>query len=133
MSMETFTIRGGDGAELVLRAPDPDTFTAVLRAPCVSAEVGVFHYGGDFIGPYFADLAANWRGWDGERSWRSLEDALEFHATMTKAGAVFLRVELRNSADFTLRIAYEFKIENGDLDKLARDAVAFGRALGAAP
>jgi hypothetical protein len=91
------------------------------------------YYGGDFIGEYFTDLASNWRGWDGERSWRSLEDALEFHASMSKPGAVFLRVVLRNSADFTWTLTHELRIENGDLDTLARQACAFGLALGAAP
>ena len=131
-STETFTIRARDGAELVLGPPDPDAFTARLIAPGLSAEVAVFHYGGDFLGQYFAELAASWRGWDGGRDWRSLEGALEFHASISKAGAVLIQVVLRNSADFSWRLTYDFGIENGDLDMLAREAAAFGRLLGAA-
>jgi hypothetical protein len=128
-SPETFTIRADDGAELVLGPPDPDAFMARLRAPGLNAEVAVFHFGGDFLGKYFADLATNWRGWDGDRDWRSLEGALEFHASISKAGAVLIQVVLRNSADFTWRVTYDFGIENGDLDMLAREAAAFGQLL----
>jgi len=130
-STETFTIRAGDGAELVLGPPDPDAFAAHLHAPGLDAEVAVFHYGGDFLGRYFAELAANWRGWEGDREWRSLEGALEFHASISKAGAVLLQVVLRNSA-FSWRLTYDFGIENGELDVLAHEAAAFGQLLGAA-
>ena len=128
----TFTILSADGAELVLESPDPDTYQARLRGEGIDATVAVFHDAGDFIGAYFSELAANWRGWDGERSWRSLEDALEFHASISKSGAVTLRVCLRNSDRFTWCVTYDFSIENGSLDALAEAARAFGQLLGAA-
>jgi hypothetical protein len=133
MENTAFTIRStDDDAELLLDSPDPETYRATLRANGLSATVAVYHHGGDFIDRYFADLASSWRGWEGERSWESLEDALEFHASISKPGAVTLRVVLRNSDRFTWRITYDFAIENGSLDTLARGAATFGQVLGAA-
>src|SRR6266550_3786822 len=73
-------IRDPSGTSLVLTSPDPESFIARLEAPDVTAEVLVIHYQGDRLAEFFADLAASWRGWEGERAWRSTEDALAFHA-----------------------------------------------------
>jgi hypothetical protein len=128
-----FTIRSADEDELVLEWLDPVTYRARLSAEGLSASVpAIHHYGGDFIGQYFSDLAANWRGWHGERGWRSLEDALEFHASIAMSGAITLRVVLRNNNRLTWSATYDFSIENGSLDAVAEAARAFGQPLEAA-
>jgi hypothetical protein len=41
---------------------------------------------------YFADLAAHWRGWDGQLSWRDADAQLGLDATHDGIGHITLRV-----------------------------------------
>ena len=47
-----------------------------LRASLRSYEIGIGQ-----LADYFAELAADWRGWKGERRWSSLEGDVELAAT----------------------------------------------------
>ena len=128
-----FTIHFAYGGELIVESLGPVTYRVRLTVEGVNATVpAIHHYGGDFFDSYFTDLAASWRGWAGERSWRSLEDALEFHASMAKPGTVALRVVLRNNDRFNWCVTYRFSIENAFLNTLAESARAFGQPLKAA-
>lgn len=126
----SFDIRSADGALLALGPADPDVYSARITAPGLSAQVAVFHYRGDRLDEFFAGLARDWRGWDGERGWRCLEAALAIGATISRAGAITLRVELRNSPKFTWQVTYDFIVENGSLDGIATGASRFVECLG---
>jgi hypothetical protein len=43
----------------------------------------------------FAELAANWRGWDGERRWADLEGRVALAATADSLGHVTIKVTLK--------------------------------------
>ena len=70
---------------------------------------------GDLV-EYFTDLERSWRGWQGARSWRSLEDELSIDATHTGSHVV-LSIELHNGplasgAVWTARL--ELALEAGE-------------------
>ncbi|HEY8456034.1 MAG TPA: DUF6228 family protein [Actinopolymorphaceae bacterium] len=48
--------------------------------------------------PFFQGLARDWRGWSGERAWRSLDGKLWIHAVHDGAGHVSMTATLRESA-----------------------------------
>jgi hypothetical protein len=46
------------------------------------------------VGKFFAGLASGWRGWEGDRSWASLESELELTARHDGRGTIELIVQL---------------------------------------
>lgn len=74
-----------------------DAVTAELRSGTLSASQQVVHsYATGFtdLVAFFESLAHDWRGWDGERRWDSLEGDLSLRA-MYQYRHVQLRVTLR--------------------------------------
>ena len=99
-------VRIGAGDEYLRLAPDGadgalgDYLTAELRsggAGSLTATKRIYGgYSGGFadLVSYFAELEARWRGWQGERSWESLEHDLRLDARHAH-GNVQVRVTLR--------------------------------------
>lgn len=52
------------------------SYTARRTGAGMSAAATVYVYGDDGLPTYFEDLAEQWRGWAGARSWSSLEGQL---------------------------------------------------------
>ena len=65
---------------------------ACLRVPGLEARSRVYDTGFDGLAAFFGQLAADWRGWDGERVYESLEHNLRLVATHD--GHVQLAVQL---------------------------------------
>lgn len=86
-------------------------------------------YSGGFqnLGDFFTGLARDWRGWDGERIYESLEHDLRFVAEHD--GHVRLRVRLSQSSDPDgWRVETRLRIEPGEeLVRLADDLSRFLR------
>lgn len=94
---------GSHGESLTLTRDDSDrivdTVIAELRAGTLSASRQVVHsYSTGFadLVDFFESLSRNWRGWDGERRWDSLEGGLAISATY-EYGHVHLQVTLRTA------------------------------------
>ena len=71
---------------------------------------------------YLADLAHNWRGWDGEKAWEAL--GLRLAARHDGLGHVTIEVTLEEgyaSAD-RWRVRASLAVDAGGLDRLAVDA-----------
>jgi hypothetical protein len=75
-------------------AEEPWTFSAELVLPLASARATVWEYGPG-PGP-FRSLANDWRGWDGERSYSSLEGQLHLNCRHDGKGLVEIRVTFRS-------------------------------------
>lgn len=97
----TVQIGGGDeGLRLATDDADgraPDHVVAHLRSGGLSATRQVFHgYATGFqdLATFFGNLASAWRGWDGDRSWESVDGDLRIEARHVY-GHVHLRVTLR--------------------------------------
>jgi hypothetical protein len=113
------------GARLTLR-PNRGRLLAEFDAPGVSAATEVYLLGGcDGLGLYWSELAEDWRGWEGVRSWRSLEGDLELSATSDSLGHVSLEVRLEEGAPPRWRLEGTLQLEAGGLDRLAARARAF--------
>lgn len=71
---------------------------------------------------YFADLAAGWRGWEGERRWEAL--GLRLAARHDGVGHVTLDVTSQNdyAAGGRWRVRASLVLDAGALDKLAIEA-----------
>jgi Family of unknown function (DUF6228) len=94
--------READGLrfELVERGSKGEILSVVvrLRVPGLDASRRVWaHYatGFDELAAFFNGLAADWRGWQGERTYESLEHDLRL--TATHDGHVHLVVQLRDT------------------------------------
>lgn len=61
----------------------------------VEAATAVRTLNGDGIGPWAADLAESYQGWDGVRVWQSLERHLRIEVTHDRRGHVSLRFVIR--------------------------------------
>jgi hypothetical protein len=71
---------------------------------------------------YFADLAAQWRGWEGNKEWEA--DGLAFAASHDGLGHVTLDVILESPPSLAdvWRVRVSLRLEAGTLDRLAREA-----------
>ena len=109
----------------------PETYVARLIAAEVQAEAPIYHYGGDFLGEFLSALARDWRGWDGERTWSSLEGTLTLRASMSRTGQVLFAVAINERAG-TWRVSGDIRVENGHLNAISERAEKFCKLLGAA-
>jgi hypothetical protein len=69
------------------------TFHARLKGPHVSGAVDVSDLSKAELPAFFRELAdRSWNGWEGTKSYRSLEGQLTLAATRDRLGHLFLRV-----------------------------------------
>jgi hypothetical protein len=71
----------------------PTIITAALDGPGLAASMAAYDDRYGALAVFFDDLAASWRGWDGERAFYSLEG--EFELVARHDGHVRLAVGLR--------------------------------------
>jgi hypothetical protein len=81
----------------------------------------------DALASLFSDLANGWRGWEGEKSWESIEHDLTITAVSDSLGHCLLTFTLRDGANYTWKtVVGGFKIDAGeDMAAVARDMRAW--------
>ncbi len=131
MERQSFEIRSSErGACLLLRGYQ-SSLLAEFEASGISAATQVYLLGGcDGLDEFWHELADDWRGWEGTRSWRSLEGDLELSATSDRLGHVALEVRLDEGAPYQWRMHGTIALEAGQLDSIATAARTFCRLLG---
>jgi hypothetical protein len=124
--VESFEIRSSErGARLLLRRYQGG-LVAEFDAPDLSSATQVYVLGGcDHLDRFWRDLAENWRGWEGTRSWQSLEGDLELSATSDRLGHVALEVRLEEGAPFPWRVHGKLSLDAGQLHRIAAAARTF--------
>ena len=127
---ESFVVRSTEeGARLELARVDDERFTVHLEHTGISATVVAFSFRTEGLASFFASIARDWRGWDGERRWASFENEVELSATADRAGHVRLVVDVnRGWPPNGWHARGTLLLEAGQLDSLAREAVAFEAA-----
>jgi Family of unknown function (DUF6228) len=126
-----FSIRSSrDGVTLTLSnfvIEDPSevsySFLVEVKNYEIRAEARSSSYMAPNFGDFFSSLAKDWKGWDGERSWATLEGEFELAATSDRLGHIQLRFFLRpayTGLHWELRGALE--LEAGQLDSIAQEA-----------
>jgi hypothetical protein len=118
-----------DGGRLEVGNLGRDRWQVTLSLPGLSAstEADAIAYDGEHaLGQLFRRLADDWRGWEGERTWSSLEGDFVLAATHDGLGHVALQVRLRSGpyAEDWL-VTGTIWLDAGQLDGVARDAAAF--------
>jgi hypothetical protein len=72
------------------------------------------------LAAFFHDLAANWRGWSGEKEWGSLDSELALTAVTDSKGHTSLLVRLRSGPyPYDWRLTSTLLIEAGQLEQIA--------------
>jgi len=122
-----------DGTSLTLSDPEfvkqtddcgPEYFRVSAVGPGFSGALRVYGYMGSGLPDLFEDLARNWRGFDGEKSWSSLEGEFSLRASADKLGHTCLGFTLHERhCDWTLEGA--LVLEAGQLDRIAREVRRF--------
>ena len=72
-----------------------ESFLVTVKNYEIQAETRASSYRAASLTEFFRDIAENWRGWQGEKRWTTLEGELEFTATADKTGHVRLGFSLR--------------------------------------
>ena len=74
----------------------------------------------------FNEMAADWKGWSGKKSWNALDGELEMEATADSIGHVTLRLTIPGYESSQLWSAQgRLLVEAGQLERLAQDAEHF--------
>jgi hypothetical protein len=118
-----------DGAQLTLRGLDRTHYIADLQAPGLTATANVLRYMSEGLGDFFRDLAVEYRGWKGVKTWSSLESEITLEAVSDRTGHVFLTVALQRDAERTWTAEALLVLEAGQLDSLARKARTFEQSF----
>ena len=104
---------------------------AKFDAPGINAATEVYLLGGcDGLGEFWRELAEDWRGWRGVRSWGSLEGDLQLSATSDRLGHVPVEVRLREGAPYRWQMNGILELEAGRLEHIAKEAQAFCELFG---
>lgn len=124
--MARLTIVSTRGSRSLTVRSDDDRWTAELHGEDVRAERRFHALGETGLDAYFGGLAASWRGWDGDRTWASLEGDVVITASHDGAGTIAMLVELRDRPrvrqEPDWRAALVLTLDAGALDRVARDA-----------
>ena len=118
-----------DGGHLELRHRGTEWWEVTLTLPglAATAKVDGFAYDGEHtLGVLFRRLSDDWRGWDGERTWASIEGRVDLAATHDGLGHVALRVRVRSGLyDDNWTAIGVIWIDAGQLGRVAREVAAF--------
>ena len=125
--MPGFEIRDRDGkGSLSIAYDGTDEWPVVLSGPGLTARHRAYAYrphGG--FARMFEEMAAAWRGWEGEKVWRSLESELSLVCTHDGLGHVTIMVRLQMDLGAEWSAEGTLVLEAGQLDALARAAAEF--------
>lgn len=103
-------------------------FTVTANADGLTAIAPVTTTTGDGYGlpSFIQELADDFRGWEGIRSWRSLEDQLRVEAAWRDGGLVTLQFHMTPSVCDMWTVTMNFTLEAGEeLRRLGEDLAAF--------
>ena len=104
-----------------------DYFVASIEGDGPQAFVRVWGYTDcSLLVDLFASIAHDWRGWQGERTWASIEGEFRITATTTSTGRVTLMVALTHTdGEDDWRLTVPVFAEAGQLEGIARQVASF--------
>ena len=130
MSELVITSNRGSGKLTVQNDGSGDYYVAQLEGESVHGARRFYLHGQTGLDSFFADLAAQWRGWSGEHRWSSLEGDVSIDASHDGLGTVSLVVTIRGEHLLRMRqpavpdweATVVLEVDAGALDQLAREA-----------
>ena len=127
---DSFTIHSSDdGARFELTRHNRGNLIAELNGRGLQASVLVSSYMFEGFASFFGGLATNWKGWQGERVWNSLEGELTLKAMSDRTGHVHVVVNVRDGAPPRWELSVVVALEAGQLDGLAARAHVFEESV----
>jgi len=116
-----------DGRSLTFSDRDGDYFKVEVAGGPVTAMKTVWGYTDtSFLVDLFSSIAADWKGWAGERNWESIEGDLKITASSDKLGHIRLEVYIRNNdQENDWRIQTPVYLDAGSLDGVAKSVGRF--------
>lgn len=114
-----------------LQRPDgQEYFRATIRSKHLFSftDVYIFDPFDSNLVRFFENLAENWKGFEGEKEWSSLESEFSLNCTSDSLGHFALEVTIRNNED-TRYARKTIFIESGQLEKIALEARNFFNIL----
>ena len=126
----------GDGASIELTRKEwgPEEEVANYYFACIrasgfetGAEVYAFDPKNEGLPKFFAELANDWRGWDGVRHWSSLEGEFEIDCEHDRLGNISTVARLHKNRYHGVGWTGEirFEIAAGQLDEIAKELTRF--------
>lgn len=109
-----------DGTRLSFSDVSGESFSAQIESTHFSGSVvaSTYHCGPPSL--LFNEIAREWRGWEGEKSWACLEDELRLTAKADSTGHIELEVVMRNYCDpSNWLLKATLALEAGQLEFLA--------------
>lgn len=111
--------RDGSVLELtVLERRDGEIeFEVSVRTPWFSGRAPASTFMNGSPAALFDEMARSWTGWNGEKSWKDLEDRVILRASSDRTGHISLRVELVGQ-DYDSRLVAVIEFEAGQLEAM---------------
>jgi hypothetical protein len=112
----------GDSGHLILGPRDTDYVSIVFQTEGVKFEVKPYMYHDtQNLVLFFKELAKQWKGWHGIKSWQSVEGDLKLDASHDNFGHVFLKIYLikYQGEENESRLIGNLKVDAGSFDTLA--------------
>lgn len=105
---------------------DPESFVVTVAGINLNASVKVEGFMNADLVEFFADMAAEWRGWAGEKTFKTLEEEMVLKATTKSTGQVQMHYELRTGLDeYAWCVIGTLHLEAGQLEQVAHDITSF--------
>jgi hypothetical protein len=102
------------------RLEEETTFDVFLQTPQFSGVASSSTFMVQPLEDLFRDMAAQWMGWAGKKTWRDLESSVEIAATSDKTGHISLHITL-NGQDGDTQLRTCLKFEAGQLEIFAKE------------
>jgi Family of unknown function (DUF6228) len=123
---------GGPSLHLVAGGPDwPRYFWAELKETGLDCRARVSAWDPSGVNKFskvFREMNEAWRGWEGEKVWKSTEGELQLRFSINAKGGISIDVHLRDP--YRWNVTTHLGAESGDtLSALAKSAEAFQGAL----
>jgi hypothetical protein len=106
-----------------------DYFTASIEGDGPQAAKLVWGYTDcEFLVQLFESIALDWRGWQGERTWESIEGDLGLAVSSKSTGQITITITLcSNDGEDNWRLQVPIYSEGGQLERIAHQVAAFFR------
>lgn len=116
-----------NGVELELSEPKDYSYCVALRGPNMWCRTSVYtlERRGDGLPEFFKELAANWKGFNGEKSWSSLETDFVIDCQADSLGHFALEISIADNRE--MRCENTIQLESGQLAKIAKKLDDFFR------
>ena len=108
-----------------------DYLDVTIISLCLRAKVRIYNFvyaqGKGGLTELFAELAANWKGWVGAKSWESVEGDFKLSCTCDSLGHVFVKVTLGSNfgSPSEWHVESGLILEAGQLDAIVQDVKLF--------